>query len=436
MNKRLLLKNALVVDPSQNINSKNEVLINGGKIEKISGKLEAGEEVQVVDLEGKVLVPGFVDIHVHLREPGQEEKETIASGSRAAAAGGITSLCCMPNTSPPADNRQTVKYVQERACRAGMSRIYPVGTLTLGQRGEELTSFGALLTEGVKAFSEDGKTVASSSVMYNALCYLRKFDVPVISHCEEESLSEGGEAHDGYWANIMGLQGLPAVAEELAVVRDILLARETGARLHLAHVSLAETVGWVRWAKEQGVRVTAEVTPHHLLLNDACLQGYNTLAKMKPPLRTEKDRQALVQGLQSGVIDAIATDHAPHCREDKNGDFSIAAFGVSGLETVIPLLLTYLVKPGMISLEQLVSSFCVRPAEIVGLPGGTLAEGAPADITVLDLEAPGEIDSAGFYSKGKNTPFEGWSATGKPLMTIVGGEIKMKDGKILEHESR
>ncbi len=432
MSKTLLFKNAVVLDPRQSLKAKRDILVEGGKIKKLGSHLQDGGYDEVIDLEGRFIVPGFVDMHVHLREPGEENKETIFSGSRAAVAGGITSLCCMPNTQPPIDNPQTVKYVQERADKANMARIYPLGTITLQRGGDELTSYGTLLEEGVKAFSDDGKMVASSSVMYHAMSYIRKFDALIISHCEEETLSRDGEAHEGYWSSILGLQGLPPVAEELAVARDILLARDTGARLHLAHVSLARSVEWIKWAKEQGIKVTAETTPHHLLLDHSWLEGFNPQAKMRPPLRTEADRRALLQGLKSGVIDAVATDHAPHREEDKSGDFTSAAFGITGLETAVPLLLTELVKPGVISLEHLVSCYSCRPAEILGIDGGTIKEGSPADLVVLDLEAPGRVESRNFYSRGKNTPFEGWKTAGKPVMTVVEGQIKMKEGDLLE----
>ncbi len=432
MSSRILLKDGLVVDAKQNLEEKRDLLIEEGLIVETAPRLEAGSGTEIVDVSNKVVVPGFIDMHVHLREPGEEDKETIASGTRAGVAGGITSMLCMPNTVPPADNRQTVQYMQERAQRGGMARVYPVGTITRGREGVELTSFGTLLSQGVKAFSDDGSTVENSSVMYHALLYLRNFDALTISHCEEATLSRGGVAHEGYRSTMMGLQGLPAVGEELAVVRDLLLAKATGARLHLAHVSLAETVKWIKWAKEEGLRVTAEVTPHHLLLSDEALQGYNTMAKMKPPLRSEHDRQALVEAVRSGIIDVIATDHAPHRMEDKEGDFQEAAFGVSGLETAVPLLLTELVNRDILTIKELVKMYSLRPSEIVNIPGGSLEKGAVADLVVLDLNLQEVIDSRNFYSKGKNTPFHGWTITGKPVITMVAGKVKMKEGKIQE----
>jgi len=428
MNNSIILKNGIVVDPLEGQLGKRDLFLENGIIKEIAPQISKKEGAVVKDLEGKTLVPGFVDMHVHLREPGEEEKETVRSGTAAAVAGGVTAVASMPNTCPPVDTPQVVKYLQEKAQKSALARVYPVGTITRGQRGEEMTSYGTLISEGVKAFSEDGKTVEKSSIMYNAFNYLKQFNGLIISHCEEPSLSEGTQVHDGCQAARMGLHGAPGVAEELAVARDILLARATGARLHVAHVSLAKTVSWIKWAKEEGVKITAEVTPHHLLLTEDCLRGFNPMAKMRPPLRTEYDRKALLEGLRSGVIDAVATDHAPHCQEDKSQDFESAPFGVSGLETSVSLLLTELVHPGVISLQDLLRCYSLKPARILGVSGGTLLPGNPADLTVLDLKATDKVDSSRFYSKGRNTPFEGFPLKGRPVMTLVGGEIKMEDG--------
>lgn len=431
MEKPVLLKGGTLVDPSQSINERRDLLIENGKVRDISFSLEPGEEyADIIDLSGRFIAPGMVDLHVHLREPGEEYKETIRGGSAAAAAGGVTSLCCMPNTVPVIDNRMTVENIKEKSLLANLVHVYPVGSLTKECRGKEMSNYASLLSAGVKAFSDDGSYVDNSALMLNILKYLSRFNAVAISHAEDTQLAGSGDAHEGYYANMLGITGIPAVAETAAVARDILLAQAAGGRLHVAHVSCAGSIEWIRWAKENGIDVTAEVTPHHLLLTDAELENYNTDAKMKPPLRTEHDRQALIEALREGVIDVIATDHAPHTREDKNCVFREAAFGVISLDFGVSLMLTELVHTGNLSLEDFVYRYSCRPAEILGLPAGTLKKGSAADVVILDLQGEDIIDDNKFYSLGSNTPFRGWKTRGKPVMTFVNGKMKMKDGKV------
>ncbi len=431
MGKNLLLKGGTLVDPSQNISGSCDLLIESGIIKELAPDLDVNEDyADSIDLTGKIITPGMVDLHVHLREPGEEAKETIVDGSAAALAGGVTSLCCMPNTVPPVDNPLLVEYIKEKSQKAGLARVYPIGTLTRGREGKEMSDYASLLAAGAMAFSDDGNYLDNSRLMFNIFQYLKQFEGLVISHCEEATLADEGVAHEGYDAHLLGLPGIPAVAESIAVSRDIMLAEATGGRIHIAHVSCAESVECIRRAKEKGVKVTAEVTPHHLLLTDASLEGFDPMAKMKPPLRTKKDQQALLDGLKEGIIDIIATDHAPHTLDDKDRLFSEAAFGVTSLDFVLSLLLTELVHPGKLTLEELIKCYSCRPAEIVGLPGGTLKKDAAADIAVIDLHAEGIIDSTTFYSRGANTPFQGRRIKGKPVMVFVQGELKMEDGKV------
>ncbi len=432
MHKRMLIKGGTLVDPSRDINERRDIMVEDGLILDTAPSFEVNDDaVEIIEADGLMVMPGMVDMHVHLREPGGEEKETVRTGAAAAVAGGVTSVCCMPNTNPPIDHRLAVDFIKEKAERAGLARVYPIAALTRGRAGKEMVNYGFLIREGVCAFSDDGSFVPNSQVMFNILNYLKQFNAVAIQHCEDEDLMGEGVAHQGYWSTMLGLPGAPAVSEVAAVARDILLAQATGGRLHIAHVSCAGSVEWIRWAKEKGINVTAEVTPHHLLLTHASLVGFNPMAKMRPPLRTPDDCRALLQGLQEGVIDVIATDHAPHNLEDKSRDFFEASFGVSGLDFSLSLLFSELVRVGPLTLSQLVDRYSCRPAEILGLPGGTLKPGAPADIVIMDPEADYLIDPAAFYSKGKNTPFAGWRCKGKPVMTFVGGALKMRNGEVL-----
>ncbi len=431
MEKPVLLKGGILIDPSQKVSDRRDLLIDKGKISDIAPSLETGEDnIDIIDITGKVIAPGMVDLHVHLREPGEEEKETISDGTAAAVAGGVTSLCCMPNTTPSIDSSLIVKYIQEESLKVNLAHVYPIGSLTKRREGKEMSNYASLISAGVKAFSDDGNYIDNSMLMLNILKYLSRFDVVAISHCEDAALAGVGTAHDGYYANILGIPGIPAVAETVAVARDILLTQAVGGRLHVAHVSCAGSVELIRRAKEDGINVTAEVTPHHLLLTDEALGNFDSMAKMKPPLRTENDRQSLIQALRDGIIDIIATDHAPHTSVDKNCLFQEAAFGVTSLDFGLSLMLTELVNTGIITIEELINCYSCRPAEILGIPAGTLKKGAIADIVILDLSAEGIIDSEKFYSRGLNTPFTGRSIKGKPVMTFLEGKMKMKDGKV------
>ncbi len=420
-----LLRNARVVDPASGVEGPRDILIDtdSGRIAKVEAGLPV-EGHDVIDLEGRVACPGFVDMHVHLREPGFEEDETVASGASAALAGGFTGVACMPNTSPVNDEQSVTRFIIAQAARAGACRVHPIAAITRGSEGKELTEFGDLLDNGAVAFSDDGKPVSSSLMMRRALEYSLMFDVPLINHCEDLSLADGGVMNEGVVSTALGLRGHSRTAEEAMVGRDLLLAELVGARVHLAHVSTARAVHMVREAKGRGVRCTAEVTPHHLLLTDECVRKFDTNTKMKPPLRTQDDTEALLEGLQDGTLDAIATDHAPHHPDKKKVEFGLAPFGVVGLETAVPLILDRLVRPGLISLARMVELFSVAPCRILNLAGGSLAPGSPADITVLDLEQVHTVDPSRFRSRSRNTPFVGWELRGCAVMTLVDGEVR------------
>lgn len=416
-----LLKNGRLVDPEAGIDGRRDILLDGDRVAAVEADISAAGH-DVVDLSGKVVCPGFLDMHVHLREPGFEEDETIASGTLAAVAGGFTAVACMPNTRPVNDDQSVTDFIVAEARRSGACRVYPIAAITRKSAGEELTEFGDLVESGAVAFSDDGRPVSSGLVMRRAMEYSLLFDVPIVDHCEDLCLADEGVMNEGAVSTELGLRGHNPVAEEMHVVRDLLLAEATGARVHLAHVSTARSVEMVRQAKARGVRCTAEATPHHLLLTDDSVRGYDTRFKMKPPLRGEADRLALVEGLADGTIDAVATDHAPHHPDKKKVEFSLAPFGVVGLETAVPLLLDRFVRPGILDLPQLVRLLSVNPNRILGCPGGSLAPGCPADITVLDLEAGYTVDAAGFRSLSRNTPFGGWQLRGVPCRTLVAGE--------------
>jgi dihydroorotase len=427
---RLLLKGGRVIDPAQGIDATLDVLIAEETIEEVGPRLRA-RGAQVLDLKGLVVCPGFIDPHTHLREPGREDKETIATGTRAAAAGGYTAVCAMPNTDPVNDHAGITRAILEKARAEGAVRVYPIGAITRGSRGEELSEYGDLREAGCVAVSDDGRPVASARVMRRALEYAKAFELVVIDHCEEPTLSEQACMNEGPVSTLLGLRGAPPAGEAIMVERDVLLAELTGGRVHIAHVSAAASVDSVRRGKARGVSVTAEATPHHLLLTDEAVResGYDTSTKMNPPLRAEADRRAVITGLQDGTIDCIATDHAPHTVDDKKVEFDQAAFGIVGLETAVALCLDRLVGAGLLELPHLVALLSTNPARVLGLPGGTLAAGAPADITVLDLAKKRQVDPARFESKSRNTPFGGWILKGWPAMTIVGGGIAWKDGR-------
>jgi dihydroorotase len=419
----LLIQNGRVVDPVNSVDAVQDVLIDGDRIQRIGRGLTPPPDATVLDATGKVVCPGFIDMHVHLREPGLEYKETVASGTRAAAAGGFTAVCCMANTQPVNDNRAVTDYIRAKAATEGIVRVYPIGAVTRGLGGKELAELAELAEAGCVAFSDDGRCVMNAALYRRAMEYTLPFGAPVISHAEDDDLSHGTAMNEGVVSTELGIPGAPAAAEDVMVARDILLAELTGAHVHIAHLSTSGAVRLVRDAKARGVRVTAEVTPHHLLLTDEAVRGFDTNTKMNPPLRTKRDVEVLLEGLIDGTIDCIATDHAPHAASEKEGEYDQAAFGIVGLETAVGLLLDRLVKTGALPLGTLIARLSRDPARLLGLPGGSLAAGAPADVTILDLEAGWTIDPARFQSKSRNSPFGGWALTGRPWKTIVGGRI-------------
>ncbi len=419
--KPLLLKGGRIIDPSRGFDQTADLLVQDGVIAGVGRGLGAPDGVETMDVAGLVVAPGLIDLHTHLREPGYEDRETIATGAMAAAAGGFTAVCAMPNTDPPIDNQSAVGFVVKQGLAAAAARVYPIGAVSLGQKGEQLAEFGELVGAGAVAVSDDGHPVASGHLMRTALEYARTFGIPVADHCEEPSLAQGGVMHEGLVATRLGLKGIPAVAEEIMVARDILLARLTSGRVHLCHMSTRGSVDLIRRAKDEGLAVTAEATPHHFTLtHDAC-NGYNTNAKMNPPLREPEDVAAIRAALKDGTIDVIATDHAPHHYDAKERDFDDAPFGIVGLETALGLGLTVLVEGGVLTLPELVARMSTVPARTFRLPGGGLAPGAPADVVVFDPQARTRVDPQRFYSKSRNTPFGGRELAGRVVRTLVGG---------------
>jgi dihydroorotase len=419
----LLIKNGHVVDPASSTDAVQDVFIADGRVERVGRDLPREAVTTVLDATGKIVCPGFIDIHVHLREPGYEYKETVASGTRAAAAGGFTAVCCMANTHPVNDNRSITDYIRAKAAVEGAVRVYPIGAVTRGLAGEELAELAELAEAGCVAFSDDGKCVMNAALYRRAMEYTLPFGAPVISHAEDHQLSRGTSMNEGVVSTELGVPGAPAAAEDIMVARDILLAELTGAHVHIAHLSTAGAVRLVRDAKARGVRVTAEVTPHHLLLTEEAVRTFDANAKMNPPLRSKRDTEVLLEALVDGTIDCIATDHAPHAGSEKEGEFDRAAFGIVGLETAVGLMLDRLVRPGALPLATLISRLSRDPARLLGLPGGSLAPGAPADVTILDPAAEWTVDPARFQSRSRNTPFGGWAVTGRPWKTIVGGGV-------------
>ena len=418
------------MDPAQGLDDVRDVLIREGRIVKVGLNLKPPPDAEELEATGKVVAPGFIDLHVHLREPGQEDKETIETGLRAAAMGGFTAVCCMPNTDPPLDSPATIAYVIERSAEVNLSRVYPIANITKGGRGEELTEMAELAEAGAVAFSDDGRPVANSRIMRYALEYSRLLERPIIDHCEDPELSRGGQINEGLCSYRWGLPGIPAAAEEIMVARDLRLAALTGGRLHLAHLSTRGSLKLLELAKAEGLAVTAEVTPHHLLLTEEAVRDYDTSAKVNPPLRTQEDVKALQRAVAQGLIDAIASDHAPHTQQEKEVEFEAAPFGISGLETVVPLVVTFMVLPGIISWSQAVSLLSRRPATVLGLPGGSLSPGQPADLTLIDPDLELTVDPEQFQSLGKSTPFRGWRLRGWPVATMVGGRLVMHGRRI------
>ena len=425
---KILIKNGTVVTAQKEL--KQNLLIEDG----IVTRLEAGFETQadeVIDAEGAYVLPGLVDAHCHLRDPGYEYKEDIATGTRSAAMGGFTSVACMANTKPVADNKAVIRYIIDKAQREGVVHVFPIGAMTKGLLGEELAEIGEMKEAGIVGVSDDGRSVENSQVMLRVMTYAHMFGVTVICHSEDSALSDGGVMNEGALSTMMGLRGIPKAAEEIMIARDIILAERTGIPVHLCHVSTALGVELVRNAKARGVAVTAETCPHYFTLTEKACEGYNTLAKVNPPLRSDEDVAAVIQGLRDGTLDIIATDHAPHHQDEKNVEFDQAANGMIGFETALPLAYTALVKAGHLTMPQLVQKMCKRPAEILKIDKGELIPGKMADVIIFNPHESYSVDVTKMVSKSKNTPYHGWPVSGKVTTTIVGGRIVVRDGKLM-----
>ena len=420
---RTVIKNGTVIDPRNGINAKLDIVIEDKLIAEVIENADVSGADCVIDAVGKLVMPGLVDMHCHLREPGQTKKETIASGTRAAAAGGFTSVACMPNTDPVNDSPIITKYIIDRAKEAGYANVYPVGSITKSLKGEELSPVGQMKEAGAVAVSDDGKPVNNANLMRLAMQYASQFGIKVISHCEDMTLVNGGAMDDGSVATAMGIRGITRAAEEVMIAREIILAETYGLSVHIAHVSTKGGVQLIKEAKARGVKVTAETAPHYLFGTSELCSDFNTSAKVNPPLREEQDRLCLIEALKTGVVDCIATDHAPHTADDKNCDFDSAAFGISGIETAFPICYTVLVDGGIMPIDRLVYIMSAAPAEILGINAGSLSIGAPADIFITDCSECFEIEPESFMSKGKNTPFKGRTVKGRSFMTICGGKI-------------
>lgn len=420
---KTIIKGGHVIDPANKIDGFFDLLIEGSIITACDQDIPLTQDTSVIDAHGKLVVPGLVDMHVHLREPGREDKETIATGCMAAVAGGVTSLACMPNTTPVNDNKCTTGFIRQRAREVNLAKVYPIGAISKGLRGEELSEMAELREAGVVGYSDDGKPATNSLLMRRALEYAKIFGAPIISHCEDISLSADGQIHEGFVSTLTGLQGIPREAEEVMVARDIILAKMTKSRLHIAHVSSAKSVDLIRQAKKEGVFITAEVTPHHFSLTEEMVFDFNTNTKVNPPLRTHEDIKALIEGLSDGTIDAIATDHAPHTLAEKEQEYTLAPFGVTGLETLLSVSLTSLYHSRKLDLTTLISKLTCNPARLLGIPAGTLSPGAVADICIIDLDKQFIVETEKFYSKGKNCPFKGQTLCGLTIMTLCEGKI-------------
>jgi dihydroorotase len=422
-----LLRGARVVDPANGRDGVFDVLVDGARIARVGRDLAVDRDVKVVDIPGGLVVcPGLIDMHVHLREPGQEHKETVATGTAAAVAGGFTAVACMPNTNPVNDNAGVTGYILAKSAEANLARVYPIGAVSRGQKGEELADIAELKESGCVAVTDDGHPVATAMLMRRALEYTSMFGLPVIEHCEEQTLKGDGVAHEGFHASALGLRGIPGEAESIMALRDIALAELTGGILHIAHMSARQTLDAVRYGKSRGARVTCEVTPHHFVLTDEMLAApvpYDTNVKMNPPLREEADRDAMLAGIADLSVDVIATDHAPHHHDEKHVEFDRAPFGITGLETAVSLCFDRLVHAGVISLSRLVELLSVNPARILNVPGGSLAEGAPADISILAPDMAVTVSAASMRSLSRNTPFDGWTLRGGVAATMVGGRV-------------
>lgn len=421
---KLLIKNGRVVDPASGLDETMDILIERGKIAEIQPRIEVDKDYKVIDASRLVVAPGFIDMHAHVREPGEEDKEDIETASRAAARGGFTSICAMPNTLPVNDNRGVTEFIVAEAKKRAIVNIFPIAAISLGLRGEELTDMADLMSAGAVAFSDDGRCIQNNQLMRRALEYANFLGAILIDHCEDFNLSQDGLMHEGYYSYLFGLKGIPAAAEEVMIARNVILAEAAGARIHIAHLSTRGGLRLVEEAKNRQVRVSAEVTPHHLTLTDAALATYDTRLKVNPPLRSQDDVQALLGALKAGLIDVLATDHAPHTSEEKEVEFDRALFGINGLETAVSLLLDRLVYRNIISLPRFIEMFSTNPARLLGLKDkGSLERGKDADITILSLHKEIVVDVSKFASKSRNNPFHGWKLKGAPVMTVVAGKI-------------
>ncbi len=418
----ILIRGGKLIDPSQGLNKQADLLIEKGKVSRV-GRISPEDGWKVIDAKGWIVAPGFIDMHVHLREPGREDKETIATGTRAAVAGGFTGVACMPNTSPVNDCEAITRFIREKARETNLAHVYPVGAVTKGSEGSELSEIGEMIKAGAVALSDDGRPVQNNQIMRRALEYARIFDIPILDHCEDLNLAARGSMNESAVSTELGLRGINGAAEEMQVARDVIAARLTGGRVHICHLSTRESLDWVRMGKKQGVRITCEVTPHHFTLTDEAVRSYDTNFKVNPPLRSRSDVEALLEGIADGTVDCIATDHAPHTSLDKDVTFEEAAFGVVGMETAVPLIWEFLVLKGIIDESRAVELLSVNPGRILGTSGGTLKEGTAADVTLIDPQRRTRIDVSRFASKGRNCPYQGWELRGVPMMTIVGGRI-------------
>jgi len=427
---KLLIKNGHVVDAKTGLNGIYDILVEEGRIVAIEKKVDI-TGCDYIDASGKFVVPGFVDAHCHLRDPGFEYKEDIESGTRSAAAGGFTSIACMPNTNPVIDSEALINYILNKAKQDGVVNVYPIGAISKGQKGEELAEIGEMKFAGAVAISDDGNPVRSASLMKKALQYASMFDITVISHCEDTDLADEGVMNEGYRSTIMGLKGIPTAAEEVMVARELILSEYTKVPIHIAHVSTALSVELIRNAKKRGVKVTCETCPHYFSLTEDACEGFNTLAKMNPPLRTKVDVDAVLEGLRDGTIDIIATDHSPHHKDEKNIEFSLAANGIIGFETALPLAVTHLIKPGILTMKELVVKMCLNPARILGLNKGVLEVGSSADITIIDIVEEIKVDVSKFQSKSRNSPYHGYKLNGSVCHTIVGGKVVVRDKTLI-----
>jgi len=424
---RILIKKGRIIDPITGRDTQEDILIEKGRIAGVAPDIQASGDMEIIQAEGYVVAPGLIDMHVHLREPGYEAQEDIESGTLAAAHGGFTAVGCMANTHPVADNAAVIRSILARASEVGHCRVYPVGSITKGLEGKEISEMGDMVKAGIVAVSDDGKCVKNSAVMRNGLLYAKALGITVISHSEDSDLSSGGSMHEGYYSTVLGLRGIPAAAEEIMVARDCLVAEAAGAKLHLAHISTAGSVRIVREAKARGVKVTCEATPHHFSLTDRDVVGYDTNTKVNPPLRSEKDLEAIIEGLRDGTIDVIASDHAPHTTESKSVEFDYAPFGISGIETMLPLVVTKLVLPGYLNWTQAIGKLTVGPASALSLNLQGIKEGSEADLTIIDPDLEKAVDIRSFKSKGRNSPFDGQVLKGWPVATICRGMIVAKN---------